>query len=248
MVVSVMVCCISESTRSQMSAAEFMAPSFSLSGQRATANKAHGGMDLLGRVGTVDKKSVYYSRFLPSWQAGLFFLFFLRRVKKGASRGLVGAERGLSQGATVVVKMPSANGVGRTGAPFSTAGNCVAKAARNRLTPQPRRSPLRLPPRPPFTQGGHRCYLSLPCVRGGQSRLCRDRRGRRGRLVRLLPQNDTRPAHRRSRQRQRMGGVVLPGICGLGPSQRKAPSAPPTSWAAGDDFHSPSGVVEFASI
>ncbi len=101
---------------------------------------------------------------------------------------------------------------------------------------------------PPFTQGGHRCYLSLPCVRGGQSRLRRDRRGRRGRLVRLLPQNDTRPAHRRSRQRQRMGGVVLPGICGLGPSQRKAPSEPPTSWAAGDDFHSPSGVVEFASI
>ena len=74
----------------------------------------------------------------------------------------------------------------------------MVKVARNRLTPQPRRSPLRLPPRPPFTQGGHRCYLSLPCVRGGQSRPRRDRRGRRGRPVRLSPQNGTRPAHRRS--------------------------------------------------
>ena len=54
-------------------------------------------------------------------------------------------------------------------------------------------------PRPPFTQGGHRCYLSLPCVRGGQSRLRRDWRGRRGWPMCLSPQNGTRPAHGRSR-------------------------------------------------
>ena len=101
-------------------------------------------------------------------------------------------------------------------------------------------------PRPPFTQGGHRCYLSLPCVRGGQSRPRRDRRGRRGRSVRLSPQNDTRPVHGRSRQQT--GGVVLPGICGLGPSQREAPSEPPTGWAAGDGFVTLRGSHKFTTL
>ncbi len=97
----------------------------------------------------------------------------------------------------------------------------------------------------PLYARGHSC-LRLPCVRGGQSRLRRDRRDRRGSPVCLSPQNDTRPAHRRSRQQT--GGVVLPGICGLGPSQREAPSEPPTGWAAGDGFVTLRGSHKFTTL
>lgn len=50
-------------------------------------NKAHGFMDLLSPAGVVDKKSVYYSRFLFSWQACHEILFFIRYPKKSTDKG-----------------------------------------------------------------------------------------------------------------------------------------------------------------
>ena len=44
------------------------------------------------------------------------------------------------------------------------------------------------------------------------------------------------------------GKGVLSGVRGLWPSQRKAPSEPPTGWAAGDDFYYPSGEPQIHNL
>ena len=44
------------------------------------------------------------------------------------------------------------------------------------------------------------------------------------------------------------GEVILPGVTGLRPSQRKAPSEPPTGWAAGGRFVTLRGSDKFRRI